>query len=255
MKNLTSKDNPIIKKFKKLGQKKYRREYSSFLVENFVIMRDAYKAGVKIKNILVTEAFIDKHSRDWDEIVEKVDVNNIFIIDDRTNKFLSSLETPSGILLEYDLLEKELVANKPIVYLNGIGDPGNLGTIFRTCVAFGFDNIVLDEKCVDIYNPKTISAAKDAIFKINFFIDKNYSFFEQNKNVPVFASNVSQGRSLGDFAFPERYILVFGSESHGIDEGIRKLTTEFINIEISSKLESLNVASAVAIFLYEIARR
>ena len=254
MKQIRSTENQKIKYLKKLTQKKYRKEYSSFLVENFVIIRDAFFDGIEMESIYVTDFFL-KHNR-FKESKEKIPEAKVFIIDEKINKFVSELSTPSGVMAEYKMKEAKINKKKPIIYLNGVSDPGNLGTILRTCLAFGFENIVCDEKCAEIYNQKTISAAKDAIFKLNIVRDNDFSLLSSNKEkLPIYLADATEGIDVANFSFPEKYFLVFGSESHGIDHGIKDLSKESLKINISEKIESLNVSNALAIFLYEIKRK
>ena len=254
MKHIRSTENQKIKYLKKLAQKKYRKEYSSFLVENFVIIRDAFFDGIEMEAIYVTEYFLKNNK--FKESKNKIDESKIYIIDDKINKFVSDLVTPSGVIAEYKIKENKLNKKKSIIYLNGISDPGNLGTIFRTCLAFGFENIICDDRCADIYNQKTISAAKDAIFKLNIVKDKDFSILRENReHLPIYIAEPNEGLDISDFTFPEKYFLVFGSESHGIDPVIKELSKTSLKIEISEKIESLNVSNALAIFLYEIKRK
>jgi TrmH family RNA methyltransferase len=254
MKQIRSIENQKIKYLKKLTQKKYRKEYSSFLVENFLIIRDAFFSGIEMEAIFVTDYFL-KHNK-FRESKEKIPEAKIFIIDEKINNFVSDLSTSSGIIAEYKIKESKLDKKKPIIYLNGISDPGNLGTIFRTSLAFGFENIVCDEKCADVYNQKTIAAAKDAIFKLNIVKDSGFSLLKENsEKLPIFIADANEGKNLNNFSFSKKYFLVFGNESHGIDPVIEGLSTDSLKIDISQKIESLNVSNALAIFLYEIKRK
>ncbi len=255
MKKITSKDNPEIKKLKKLSQKKYRKEFFSFLVENFVIIKDSFSSGFIMEKIFLTEDFLKNNSEQIEVFKKSIGEDGINIIDEKIIKSISSLECPTGIIAEYKIIKKEPSLEGIQIFLNGISDPGNLGTIFRTCLAFGFENIVCDKACVDMYNPKTISAAKDSIFKLNIQEGADFfAYFEDYKNLPIFIAEASSGRDISTTSFPDKHILVFGSESHGVDEDILKIADEKINIKISKNLESLNVSSAVAIFLYEISK-
>ncbi|MDA3839683.1 MAG: RNA methyltransferase [Patescibacteria group bacterium] len=254
MKQIRSIENQKIKQLKKLTQKKYRKQYSSFLVENFVIIRDAFFDGIEMEAIYVTEYFL-KHNK-FKESKHEIPESKIFIIDEKINNFVSDLSTPSGVIAQYKIKDSKLNKNLPSIYLNGVGDPGNLGTILRTCLAFGFENIVCDEGCAEIYNQKTISAAKDAIFKLNIIKDNKLSFLkEDSKKIPIYTADAIDGEDVADFTFPEKYILVFGSESHGINLEIKELSKTSLKINISDKIESLNVSNALAIFLYEIKRK
>jgi RNA methyltransferase, TrmH family len=250
---IASPQNERIKFLDKLKQKKHRLESRRFAVENLAIVMDAQKAGFDFEALFVTQKFAKKHPRQLAELEEGAETAEFFLIDENLNKKYSSLDTPSGITAVYEIKEKELSAG-PVVYLNGISDPGNLGTIMRTALAFGFKNLVLDEDCVDIYNPKTVSAAKDAIFKLNFKEDKTGEWLANNK-LPVYTSSSHAGDSLGGFEPASAYCLVLGSESHGVSPEILKLATKCVKIDISPEIESLNVAAAAAILFYEFRKK
>ena len=121
-------------------------------------------------------------------------------------------------------------------------------------MAFGFENFVIDENSADIYNYKVISAAKDAIFKLNIEFDYQLNILNKiKKTYKVFATSLEkQAKDFSKIKFTSKYCLVFGSESHGVDLEIKSLADQLIKINISSKIESLNVASSVAIILYTI---
>lgn len=245
---ISSLENKHIKILKKLSSKKYREEFGLFSVENFVIISDALKSGYDFESLFVSASFASKHQDKLEELLQKNKSDNLFLISDKINKFYSELETPSGITAVYKIKEKT-ISKTSVVYLNGISDPGNMGTIMRSALAFDFVNFVLDENCVDIYNSKTISAAKDAIFKLNIVSDKNFEFLKKIK-LPIYAASAVNGNDLKKFKAVENFCLVLGSESHGIDEEIIKMSKFNLKIQISDKIESLNVAAAAAIIFY-----
>ncbi|MEI7620193.1 MAG: RNA methyltransferase [Candidatus Falkowbacteria bacterium] len=247
---ITSSQNNQIKLLGKLGAKKYRQENKQFLVENLAIILDALKDGYDFEDFFVTEEFADKHPEQLEYIQSNSKSSNFYLIDSKLNKHYSSLDTPSGITAIYDIVDKKLDKSS-VIYLNGISDPGNLGTIMRSALAFGFTNLVLDETCVDAYNPKVISAAKDAIFKLNIIEDKAANWLKSNK-LPVYTTSSHLGVDLGKFKPSKAFCLVLGSESHGVDPEIIKSADKTIQIEMSDRIESLNVATAAAILFYEL---
>jgi TrmH family RNA methyltransferase len=154
----------------------------------------------------------------------------------------------------YEKEETAINFSSDIVYLNNIKDPGNLGTILRSSVAFGIENIVLDENCVDVYNPKTIQASKDAIFKLNIAYDKEMKIMKEIKEkMPIFVTNVQKGEELDIALSPVKNIcILLGNESFGVSDELEKLADKFINIKTTSKIESLNVAIGASIIFYEL---
>lgn len=250
---ITSKDNAKIKILKQLSQKKYRDESGKFLVENAVIIRDAAKAGIVFDAIFATKDFINKDKEKFDFIIEKSNTSEYCLIDEKINKSFSSMDTAPGIATVYSKLERKIDYNSPIIYLNAINDPGNLGTILRSALAFGLKNIVIDERSADVYNPKTINAAKDAIFKLNIEFDKNLKILKEIKEkVPVFSTRLEKSEGLEILKKQKLFCAVLGSESHGVDKTIQEISDSFIRIPMSSEIESLNVAASAAIVFYEI---
>ena len=123
----------------------------------------------------------------------------------------------------------DIIPNESVIYLNGVSDPGNLGTIMRTALAFNFTNLVLDATCVDIYNAKTISAAKDSIFKLNILEDKSGAWLKDNK-LPLYVTSSHGSLDLDNFKADNKFCLVLGSESHGVSDEIVSLADKKIKI-------------------------
>ena len=249
---IESKDNKKIKELNKLKLKKYRVIRGDFVVENWKIIQDAFASGIYFKELFLTESFLDKNK---DKLESMLGGNNVFLINESIGKSLSALESPQGILAVYDKLEKTLDLEENAVYLNGINDPGNMGTILRSALAFGLKNVILDEKCVDLYNTKTIQAAKDAIFKLNIVFDKGGEVFQKIKenNFVIFATNVKKGENLREaFGKKEKSCIILGSESQGVDDSLEREATKLINIKTTSSIESLNVAISAGIIFYEL---
>lgn len=251
LKMISSRENEKIKELVKLSSKKYRYKLGKFKIENLAIIFDALKSGHAFEALFVTENFIQNHQEKMDNFQKNAEKSQFFVISEDLNKACSELETPSGIIAVYRMKEFGWEDEAPVIYLNGINDPGNVGTILRTALAFDFKNIILDEKCADIYNAKTLSAGKDAIFKLNIKEDSNFQWLEKNKdNLAIYAADSNGGTPLQELKAEKMFCLVLGSESHGIDEKILEMTKERIKIEISQNMESLNVAVASAILLY-----
>jgi len=251
MQKITSVDNEKIKFLKKLGEKKNRDESGQFLVENLIIIYDAILAGFMPISLFISEDLLAKSDEKLKDIIKKFP--EYFLINEKINKYFSSLSTPGGIAAVFEKIEKPLNLNKNIIYLNAINDPGNLGTILRTAVAFNIKNIVVDEKCADIYSSKTISAAKDAIFKLNIVKDDQGKIFKQIKNeMKVYATSLEGEEDLENIFPKEKFCLILGNEANGVEEGILKEADKLVRIKMSQNIESLNVAVAAGILFREI---
>jgi RNA methyltransferase, TrmH family len=247
IKEIASKSNLKVKNAKKLQQKKYREQNDLFAVENATIVFDAFKAGHNPDQLFVNKKFVQAHKKQFSAL-SKSDCR-IYLISDEVAEYLTELEAAPGVFAIYKRLKAPIDFNKPLVYLNDLRDPGNLGTILRACLAFGYYNIILDETCADLFNAKTVSAAKNAIFELNFGFDKNLKLLKQIKETKSIVATSLKGEA-GIKLAAIQYCLVFGNETRGVDEKILKLADHLIKIPINPKIESLNVALAAAIILH-----
>jgi TrmH family RNA methyltransferase len=251
MKVIESVDNDRIKYLRKLGKKKFRDETGQFLVENLRIIHDAMKDGFMPVSLFVTEENANSQDERFKFIIENA--KEAFMINEKINKNFSSLSTPSGICAVFNKSENKIVDGN-VVYLNAINDPGNLGTILRTALAFGIENVVVDEKCADVYNSKTISAGKDAILKVNLVVDKDLEFLKKIKSEKrILATRLEDGIGVDkSFNSKEETCVVFGNEANGISEEVAELADGFVKIDMSDKIESLNVAISAGVVFWEI---
>jgi len=205
--------------------------------------------------LFVTQNFIDKNTQDFEDIAKKSGVKEYYVITDAINKSFSELDNPSGIAAVYTRPKEKLDLDSRIIYLNDINDPGNMGAILRSAIAFDFRNIVLDETCADIYNTKTINAAKDSIFKLNISRDKNFSILKKiKKKMPVYTTRLEDGEDITNLKSNKTFCLVFGNEARGISSEIKNISDQFIKIKMKGDIESLNVAISASIIFYELSR-
>lgn len=236
----SSVDNNKIKDLKKLQTKKYRDKKNQFLVEGKHLVLEAYKTNC-LKEMLLEE-------------------NELFPLDVYTNymtnnvmHYLSSLESPSKIIGICDKKEGIIKGNR-IVYLDCIQDPGNLGTIIRSCAAFNIDTLILSKDCVDVYNSKVIRASQGMIFHVNIVIedvDKVIPNLKDN-GYKIYGTKVTYGKSLKSLEKVEKFVIIMGNEGNGISETSSELCDEFIYIDMNACCESLNVGVATSIILYEL---
>lgn len=243
---ITSLENERVKNFCKLQRKKYRDEYKEYIVEGEHLVLEAYKAGV-IKELIVAEG---------KEAIVACETTNYYS-NEVMNK-ISSMETAPSIMAVCSKAEKaELTGNKVLI-LDEIQDPGNLGTIIRSALAFGIETIVLTENTVDLYNPKVLRATQGMIFHINIISMDGLEAIKilKNKGLAIYGTNVESGvdvRTLDDKE-KERFALIMGNEGNGVREELRQQCTKDLYISMNSCVESLNVAIATSILLYELGR-
>lgn len=236
----SSVDNKHIKDLKKLNTKKYRDKTSSFLIEGEHLVLEAYKTGHLKELILDNDRVMPLN------VETSYVTNNVF-------NYISTLETPPDIMGVCSKLEKKEIGNK-ILILDNIQDPGNLGTIIRSAVAFNIDTIILGKDCVDLYNPKVIRSTQGLIFHINIIVEDLLTFIPELKKqkYKIYGTKVTHGKEVKSIEKNEKICIIMGNEGNGVKEDILSLCDEYMYIKMSSLCESLNVGVATSIILYEL---
>ena len=239
---ITSLDNNKIKKYMKLKQKKYRDEEKLFIVEGEHLVEEAIK-----NNLLYDLLVIENHEYKIDFPYTVVS-NNIM-------KKLSDMESiPKIIGIVKQKEENNNLGNK-ILIIDDVQDPGNLGTIIRSSVAFNVSDIILNTGCVDLYNDKVIRSSQGMIFNINIIrrdIKEEINNLK-NKGYTILGTNVKNGCDVSTLII-NKYALVIGNEGNGVKKEIQDICDKNIYIEMNKECESLNVGVATSIILYELNR-
>ncbi|WP_195600585.1 TrmH family RNA methyltransferase [Longibaculum muris] len=235
---ITSLQNETIKEIMKLKQKKYRDEKDLFLVEGYHLVEEARKANC-IQMLITTleEKFVEKTLYVSDKVMEK----------------LAFTKSPQPIMaICYKNKNQELLkAGKRYLLLDGLQDPGNVGTIMRTALAFGYDQIIMSKDCVDLYNDKVIRSTQGALFQMNTCIMelKEAITFLKQQGVKVYGTCLQNAQSIDQHQTYSQMAFVMGNEGQGVHQEILDLCDERLYIPIQS-IESLNVAIAAAITMY-----
>ena len=236
----TSIENKKIKNIKKLYNKKYRDEFNEFLIEGEHIVLEAHKKGI-LKELILEEG-----------ANFKLDIETSYVSNNVLN-YISELSNPSKIMGICKKIEPKEIGKK-IVILDGIQDPGNLGTIIRSSVAFNIDTIVLSKDTVDLYNSKVLRATQGMIFNINI-IEKDINVFipelKENK-YKIYGTKVNGGKSIKNVEKSEKFAIIMGNEGNGVKSNILNMCSDYIYIDMNSACESLNVGVATSIILYEL---
>lgn len=237
----TSTQNEKIKNLRKLNNKKYRDENSLFLIEGEHLVLEAYKNGY------LKELILEENTNLNINVPTNYLTRNVM-------KFISELDNPSNIMgVCTKLVEQEELGNK-ILVLDNVQDPGNLGTIIRSAVAFNIDTIILSDDTVDLYNSKVIRASQGMIFKINI-VRKSLLVVIPNlkkQGYKIYTTNVKNGKSLKNVEKVSKFAIIMGNEGLGVKESISSLADDFLYIDMAKDCESLNVAVAASIILYEL---
>ena len=235
----SSIENKKIKDIKKLNQKKYKID--NFIVEGEHLVNEAYKKGL-LKTLIVEE------TSDF-----SLDVETLYVTENIL-KYISELDNPQKIMgICKKIIPNENLGNK-ILILDKVQDPGNLGTIIRSAVAFNVDTIILSEDTVSIYNSKVIRASQGMLFHINIKIGNLKEEIDNLKrqNYKIYSTDVNNGKSLKSLEKIDKFAIIMGNEGNGVSDEINKLSDEYIYINMNENCESLNVAIATSIILYEL---
>ena len=234
---ITSTNNEKIKFYQKLKQKKYRDQEKLFLVEDEHLVNEALKKGV-VKEIFT----LDKN--------KTYEVPTYYVNEKVMNVLSSQVTSAKVIAVCKELQEREYKGN--IIVLDNIQDPGNLGTIIRSAVAFNFDSIILSENSVDLYNPKVIRASEGMLFNINVIrCDINKFLNNLDKSYTKITTDVKNGKNIKEIKF-DKCAIVIGNEGNGVSNEVSSLCDEKVYINMSSNCESLNAGVSASILMYEV---
>lgn len=237
---ITSLTNQEVKYLDKLKQRKYREKEKKFLVEGEHLVEEAKKKHVLEKIIVLENTLFD------------LDIPEL-VVTKEVMKKLSSLDTPPNIIGLCKMMEEQEVGNR-ILILDTIQDPGNLGTIIRSAVAFNIDSIILSENTVDLYNPKVIRSTQGMLFHISIIrgnLEEKLMNLKE-KNIPIYTTNVEDGEDIKSVKESDKFALIMGNEGNGVRKEIANLADRKIYISMNPVVESLNVAVATSILLYEL---
>ena len=237
----SSLDNKKIKEIKKLHTKKQRDNLSKFLVEGEHLVLEANKVGC-LETLIIGEN--TSFSLDVETMCVKSDIIN----------YISELDTPQSVMGVCRKLKENENIGERVLILDGIQDPGNLGTIIRSAVAFNIDTIVLSSDTVDLYNSKVIRGSQGMLFHINIIRKDLNEFIPVLKNLDykIYGTNVICGNDVKTLEKSHKFAIIMGNEGSGLKSSTKDLCDEFIYIKTNDACESLNVGVATSIILYEL---
>ena len=233
-----------IKFIKSLQQKKYRNQNGLFVVEGIKTVQELLDSNIEPYKIYCSSAELFQYPEDQIKIISEVDL-----------KKMSALKNPNKGLGVFKIPQPRKVDdNDWILALDDVRDPGNLGTIIRLCDWFGIKHLVCSEQTVDCYNPKVLQATMGSITRVNVVYTDLVEFFKKT-GLPVYGTFMD-GEGVYSSVLPKKGVLVMGNEANGISSEIENLVNSKVSIpQFGSKAtESLNVATAAAIFMNEIRR-
>ena len=234
IRKIDSKQNQKIKDLQKLSIPKFSKEQRLFRIEGFHALEMARKSGTlfsvfttkEIKDLEVSQYLVSK------EIMESI----------------SSAKTPQGVICVCSYLEEKPIKSDKVLMLDNVQDPGNLGTLLRTALAFGYNDVILNGGCSQ-YNEKVLQSTQGAIFNLNIVDFKG----KLPKGYEVIATEIKGSVDLSTIKKVGKHILVLGNEAHGVSNDILEIANQRVRIDIKN-IESLNVAVAGAIAMYSLSK-
>jgi len=252
---IESKDNTLFKETRKLKERKNRLKERKYIVEGFRLVQEGFKAKCQIDYVIVSEDSKDKLDIYLREYLDDI---KVYVMKKSLFCQLTSTEQPQGIIavLSIPMNTRELTGEFYLL-CDKVQDPGNLGTIIRTAHAAGVSGVILTKGTVDIYNDKTIRSTMGSIFYLPIINDDDLSFLKnlKNKGFKLVATSLEESKDFFDEDLKGKIILSVGNEGNGISDEVFSLADKKVKIPMPGGAESLNVAVATSIILFEKVRQ
>ncbi len=262
MELLTSKDNKLVKLAVRLNSdKKAREEEQMLLAEGAKLCLEGIKSGYVLKTLLITQAALDRQEHALATLLKAA--RHTHLITGDIAKKISDVKTPQGV---YGLFARKqaptlldlLNIGGRFLVLDTIQDPGNMGTIIRTCEAFGLSGLVVSANCADVYSPKVLRATMGGVFRLPVVVEEDLPGaigFMRKQGVAVYAATLGQdAKPLSQMQFAPSCAVVIGNEGQGISQEVCRACSGSVIIDMKGAAESLNAAVAASIFAWEMAK-
>lgn len=254
LKEITSIHNSAVQVLRELQKPRVRREKGLFLAESVKMVREAL--ALSLTRTLV----IDKaRAEEYADMIAKAQEGGceVLLVTSAIMQAVSEAKTPQGVLCTVEIRpEPEQLDGKRIVALDGVQDPGNVGTILRTADAAGFDGALLSEACADLYGAKTLRATMGSVFRVPVKRTDNLAQALEEMKARGYAVAATElgGADFYTHCPRDKAVLVIGSEGRGVSDAVRAAATHHLALPMRGGAESLNAAVAAGIMIYEMAR-
>ena len=241
--HITSINNEYIKEISKLNEKKYRDKSNKYLIEGLHLVTEALKYDI-IDTIIIREDFS-----------YETDIKHIIVSNEVMKKLSDNPSIPKIMAIVYK--KESTISGNKILLLDRLQDPGNLGTIIRSAVAFNFDTIILSNDTVDLYNSKVLRSTQGMIFNINILRQDLTSVINElkNNNYTIYGTKVDNGNDVKKINNTNKFALIIGNEGTGISDNILKQCDKYLYIKMNNNCESLNAGVAASILMYEMGNK
>lgn len=254
MEEISSRKNESVRFMRELLKSAdFRRERGLFAVEGDHLCGEAAELDYKIELFMFTEKARGKYPRTVEKARGKA--GKSLVITEEISEYISDTKSPQGLFAAVETRFSEIPENaRKIVVLDGIQDPGNVGTIIRTAEALGIEGVVFAGSCADVFSPKTLRASMGSALRMAFGYADEKTLKPLLDGFSVYAAMLDENaKKLGEIVFPEKTAVVIGSEGRGVSPEIAALCDDKVYIPIK-KAESLNAAAAAAVILWEISK-
>ena len=248
MERLTSLKNPKIIAWRSLKDRKGRKETGCFLVEGRKMVEEAIASAFPVEAILVD---VDRQG----EFVLPAGIP-AYSMPGHVLAAVCDTKTPQGIATVVRIAEVELRGTR-LVAMDGVQDPGNVGTIIRTADAAGFDGVILSSQCADVFSPKVLRATMGSVFRMGIRVTDDLPGLLTRmvqEGASVLSSQLDGEPFYQRSPLNERFVLVIGSEGNGVTDEVKAVATHKVKLPMRGGAESLNAAVAAGIMMYELTR-
>lgn len=254
---ITSTDNPQIKLVKSLqSRRSARRKHSAYVIEGPNLIREAILSGSPVDKVFFTESF-SEDSNNTDLLMQLTERGAFALkVDDAVMEEMSDTQSPQGVLGIVPLVYLP-PPDKPdfVVVIDGVSDPGNMGTILRTASAAGVELVILTAGTVDVTNPKVVRAAAGAHFRLPITQLSWEGIMSRYNEFLILLADSHSGAPYSQIDLTQPLLLIVSDEAHGATDEARKAAHTRVMIPMRNQVESLNVSIATAILLFEAARQ
>jgi TrmH family RNA methyltransferase len=254
---ITSLNNDRVKRVCQLQSRRRAREKSGlFVIEGTKLARDAFEAGMPIAEVFYTFSYAE--SEEGQALLSELSTQSaaLTIVDDAVMQAMSDTETPQGLLLTLPIPALESPSGTPfILIVSGVADPGNMGTIMRAAAAAGVPQMLVTSGTVDVTNPKVVRSAMGAHFRLPVQHLSWDSIADRLDEHVIFLAESGSGTPYFDVNWRQPCALIIGSEARGPGTRARQIAHAYVTIPMPGGMESLNVAMATSILLFEMVRQ
>lgn len=257
MNEITSVQNPAAKRLRSLKEKKFREASGQMLVEGEKLLREAVESGLGVHEVLIDREQAERFAPLAEEMRRAG--GQVFLAGTHVLEAVCDTKTPQGVCAAFDLPGMIDLKNAPsrLIALDNVQDPGNVGTIWRTCDAAGLGGMLLAPRCADVFSPKVQRAAMGSGFRVPVSMTddlpamlaalraRGYSVIASSLHGAPFYENAPHGG---------RFALVIGNEARGVSEAVMEVADVRLKLPMRGGAESLNAAVAAGIMMYELTR-